>query len=94
MSKHPKMMVGNLIDSDFTVEFDPCVSSGSEVRKIFKIKGYDDYAIGLHDFNEDDDQHFYIETVVSSEAYEAIPGNEFLYNGFATMMRLARGEAA
>jgi hypothetical protein len=88
------MIVGNKIDDDFTVDFDPRISSGAETRKIFRIDGYDDYAVGLHNSESPKKhQHFYIETIVSTEEYEAIDSNAFNYNGFETVMRLSRGES-
>ena len=88
-NQHRKMIVGGIVDEDFSVIFDPMTSTGSETRRIVEIAGFDDVAIALY---EEGAKNSVIERIVSTEEYESIDKNEFLYNGLRTIQRLAAGK--
>lgn len=90
MNKHPKMVVGGVVDDDFSVLVDPRASIGDEARRIVEIQGFDDVAVALHVVGKD--VGFVIERVISTEDYESIDPNKFRYGGVMVLKNLALGK--
>ena len=91
MAKHPKMIVGGIVGSEFSVLLDPRASIGLENRRLVEIEGYDDVAVALR--NDATDEPFVIERVISTAEYERIDSYKLIYGGAPVIKKLGKSQA-
>lgn len=91
MSKHPKMIVGAVVGSEFSILLDPRTSIGPENRRPVEIEGYDDVAVALR--NDATDGPFVIERVISTDKYERLDNYKLTYCGAPGIKKLGKSQA-
>ena len=91
MAKHPNMIVGGIVGSEFSVLLDPRTSIGLENRRLVEIEGYDDVGVALR--NDATDEPFVIERVISSEEYEKLDSYKLIYGGASVSNKLGKFQA-
>lgn len=91
MAKHPKMIVGGIVGSEFSVLLDPRTNIGLENRRLVEIEGYDDVAVALRNVATNDP--FVIERVISTEEYERLDSYKLIYGGAPVIRKLGKFQA-